>query len=160
MKEARTHADVLSLVYRTVFLSFVLSSPIFAQADRVLDEKPNDGVQLILSSNQTKFYLGEVVHLDLAFTSATPKRYQINLARYDRSGRMNYEEFVVEPKEATQDPLQLYFNSIAVFMGGGLTGFAFLTASPTIIHLNLNEWVRFERPGTYRVRVVSRRVSD
>jgi hypothetical protein len=160
MKEPRTHADVLSLVCRTVFLSFVLTSPIFAQSNRILGEKPNSGLQLILSSNQTKFYLGEVVHLDLAFTSATPKRYQINLARYDRSGRMNYEEFIVEPKQATQDPLQLYFNSIAGFMGGGLTGFEFLTLSPSVIHLNLNEWVRFERPGTYRVCVVSRRVSD
>jgi hypothetical protein len=160
MKEPRTHALVLSLVCRAVFLSFVLTNPISAQANRILDEKPNSGVQLILSSNQTKFYLGEVVHLDLAFTSTTPKRYQINLARYDRSGRMNYEEFIVEPKEASQDPLQLYFNSIGVFMGGGLTGFEFLTVSPTIIHLNLNEWARFARPGTYRVRVVSRRVND
>jgi hypothetical protein len=132
----------------------------FAQSNRIPDEKTNSAVQLILSSNKSKFYLGEVVHLDLAFTSATPKRYQINLARYDRSGRMNYEEFIVEPKQATQDPLHLYFNSIGVFIGGGLTGFESLTVSPTIIHLNLNEWVRFERPGTYRVRVVSGRVND
>lgn len=73
---------------------------------------------------------------------------------------MNYELFIVEPKQAIQDPLQLYYNSIAAFMGGGLTSFEFLTVSPTIIHLNLNEWIRFERPGTYRVSVVSSRVSD
>lgn len=73
---------------------------------------------------------------------------------------MGYERFIVEPEEATRDPLKLYFNSIAVFMGGGLTNFEFLSSSPTIIHLNLNEWVNFERPGTYRIRVVSHRVTD
>jgi hypothetical protein len=160
MKEPKTHGDVFALVYWAVFLLLVLTSPIIAQSNRIPEEKTNAGVQLLLSSNQTKFYSGEVVRLDLAFTSVIPKRYQINLARYDRSGRMNYEQFIVEPKQATQDPLQLYFNSFAGFMGGGITGFEFLTVSPTIMHLNLNEWIRFERPGTYRLSVVSRRVSD
>jgi len=161
MKERKTHADALSLACLTVYLSLTLTSPIFAQASRMPEKIEDDsGMQLHLSSNSARYYSGEVIHLDLAFTSTTPKRYQINLARYDRSGRMNYEEFIVEPKEATQDPLQLYFSSIAGFIGGGLTGFEFLTPSPTIIHLNLNEWIRFERPGTYRVCVVSHRVSD
>jgi hypothetical protein len=157
MKEPKSQAQVACWAG---FLSLVLTSPIIAQSNRIPEERPNSGVQLILSSSQTKYYLGEVIRLDLAFSSTAPKRYQINLARYDRSGRMNYEEFVVEPKEATQDPLQLYFSSIAGFLGGGLTGFEFLTLFPSVIHLNLNEWVRFERPGTYRVYVVSRRVSD
>jgi hypothetical protein len=139
----------------------VSTSPIFAQAERTADEmKADSRVQLSISTKSTKFFSGEVIPLDLAFTSTTPKRYQINLARYDRSGRMNYEGFSVEPKEATRDPLQLYFNSIAGFMGGGLTNFEFLAASPTIIHLNLNEWVSLERAGTYRISVVSHRVSD
>src|SRR5258707_15300521 len=133
MEEPKTRADVFGLVWWAFFLSLVLTSPIIAQSNRILEEKTNAGVQLILSSNQTKFYSGEVVRLDLAFTSVIPKRYQINLARYDRSGRMNYEQFIVEPKQATQDPLQLYFNSIAGFMGGGITSFEFLTVSPTIM---------------------------
>jgi hypothetical protein len=117
-------------------------------------------VHLQVSTSATQFYSGEVIPLDLAFTSAIPKRYQINLARYDRSGRMGYEQLIVEPKEATRDPLYLYFNSIAAFMGGGLTNFEFLSSSPTIIHLNLNEWVSFDRPGTYRIQVTSHRVGD
>jgi len=39
-----------------------------------------------------------------------------------------------------------------------LTNFEFLSSSPTIIDLYLNEWVSFERPGTYRIQVVSDRV--
>jgi hypothetical protein len=101
-----------------------------------------------------------VIPLELTFTSTIPNRYQINLAQYDRSGRMNYEQFLLDPKEGSSDPLQLYFNSARGFIGGGLTGFKFLSTSPTTIHLDLNEWVRFDQPGTYRLTVMSRRVSD
>ena len=45
-------------------------------------------------------------------------------------------------------------------MAGGLTSYDFLTSTPKIIHLNLNEWVSFDHPGTYRICVVSRRVGD
>jgi len=73
---------------------------------------------------------------------------------------MGYEQFIVEPKDETRDPLYLYFKSIAAFIGGGLTNFEFLSSSPTVFRLNLNEWVTFERPGTYRIQVVSHRVGD
>lgn len=134
----------------------------FAQVRQTSEEgtTAESEVQLTISTNSARFYSGEVIPLDLAFSSAIPKRYQINLARYDRSGRMRYEEFIVEPKEAVRDPLYLYFNSIAGFLGGGLTGFEFLSSSPTLIHVNLNEWVSFVRPGTYRIQVVSHRVGD
>ncbi len=118
------------------------------------------GVGLHLSTNSKVFRCGQVIPLDLSFTSTTPDRYVINQARYDRSGRMEYERFIVTPKEGTRDPLQLYFGSIGGWLGGGLTGFKFLSPSATLIKLNLNEWVTFEKPGIYEVRVISRRVND
>jgi hypothetical protein len=122
--------------------------------------KDGAGPQLHLSVSRTECRCGEVIPLDLTFTSTTPDRYQINLAQYDRSGRMSYERLLLDPKEGTSDPLQLYFNSAWGFLGGGLTGFKFLSTSPTTIHLDLNEWVRVDRPGTYRLTVVSHRVND
>jgi len=44
-------------------------------------------------------------------------------------------------------------------MGGGLSVFAPLSEKPTFVNLNLNEWVRFDQPGTYTIVVVSHRVS-
>jgi hypothetical protein len=82
------------------------------------------------------------------------------MATYDRSGRMNYEQFLVSPTDDTHDPLQLYFGSVGGFLGGGLTSFKFLSATPIDIALNLNEWVSFDKPGVYDVKVVSRRVDD
>jgi hypothetical protein len=104
--------------------------------------------------------MGEVIPLELAFTAASPEAYQISLASYDRSGRMSAERFLLEPQTGTSDPLQLYFHSLHGFLGGGLFSVKFLSTAPTTIRLELNEWVRFDQPGTYRLTVVSRRVRD
>jgi len=118
------------------------------------------GPQLRLSTNESVYRQGELIPLELSFTSKASKRYQVNMAGYDRSGRMNYEKFVVEPTDGTKDPLLVYFESSQMLMMGGLTNFKFLSSSPYVLHLNLNEWVRFDKPGTYRITVTSRRVSD
>lgn len=123
-------------------------------------EKESPGAQLQVSTDSKVFRCGQVIPLDLSFTSATPNRYQINLAGYDRSGPMEYEQFIVSPKDGARDPLWLYFNSIGGFGGDMAGGFKFLSTSPTVIKLNLNEWVTFDKPGIYTVRVFSRRVSD
>lgn len=116
--------------------------------------------ELRLSTKSKTFHLGELIPLQLSFTSSRPKRYSINTASYDRSGRMNYEKFVVLPAEGTHDPLEVYFNSATAFVGGGITSFRFLSATPIQISLNLNEWVTFDKAGTYELRVVSNRVDD
>jgi len=66
----------------------------------------------------------------------------VNMAQYDRSGRMNYEHFDVSPAGGTVDPLPTHIGSL-----GGLTNYRFLTSDPWTIKLNLNEWIRFTRPG-------------
>jgi hypothetical protein len=113
-----------------------------------------------IKNGKSQFYLGEVIALELTFTTKMPKRYQINMARYDRSGRMSYEQFLVNPDGGWGDPLRSYFNSSMGWMGGGLTGFEFLSESPTKISLELNEWVQFHRAGKYRVTVQTSRVGE
>lgn len=117
-------------------------------------------LSIVTRNHQTKFQLGEVIPLDLSFTAATPGRFSMNLARYDRSGRMQWETFVVSPTAGTADPLAVYFKAFRAFLGGGLTNFQYLSLAPIQIHLQLNEWVRFDRPGTYRLSVISQRVAD
>jgi hypothetical protein len=63
---------------------------------------------------------------------------------------MAYEEFNVAPASGWVDPLNVYFGSNSGYMGGGLTGFAPLSAKPTVVNLNLNERVRFDQPGPTR----------
>jgi hypothetical protein len=109
--------------------------------------------QVSVASDQRDFHIGETIPLRLAFSSTVANRYQINMAQYDRSGRMNYEQFVLSPANGAVDPLEGHLGGF----GGGLTGFKFLTPEPWTITLNLNEWLRFTQPGDYTLNVISNR---
>lgn len=111
-------------------------------------------LKVTLATNQREFHIGETIPLQLSFSSAVKDRYQLNMAQYDRGGRMNYERFIVSPAEGAVDPLPTNTGSM-----GGLTNFQFLTPEPWNLKLNLNEWVRFTQPGEYRLRIVSDRIT-
>ncbi|HKS41122.1 MAG TPA: hypothetical protein VJX74_10965 [Blastocatellia bacterium] len=111
------------------------------------------------ASGKTQFQIGEIIPLKLSFTSSAAKKYQISMATYDRSGRMNYEKFLVEPEAGWSDPLRSYFVSGGSSIGG-LAGIQLLSQEPAIIQLDLNEWVRFDLPGKYSLRIVSHRVAE
>jgi hypothetical protein len=105
-------------------------------------------LELKCGKEPCKFQMGEVIPIELSFTSSVAKRYHINMARSDRSGRMHWEEFRVRPQEGARDPLQINFAFGA--LGGGLTTIRLLGPEPESVKLTLNEWVRFDRPGAYR----------
>jgi len=116
---------------------------------------PNVALHVSLTSAQSQFHIGEKIALELSYSAAVKDRYQINMAQYDRSGRMEYEHFHVAPEDGAVDPLANRMGGI----GGGLTGFKFLDAEPWTIRLNLNEWIRFTRPGEYLLSIDSNRVT-
>ncbi len=122
-------------------------------------QSPDVRLQVETENGNSQFQIGEIVPLKLSFTSGAPKKYQISMATYDRSGRMGYEEFQVQPSGGWSDPLRAYF-AYGGFIGGGLRSFRFLSQQPTVMYLDLNEWVRFDHPGKYSLRVVSRRVGE
>src|SRR4030095_1874153 len=115
---------------------------------------PNVRLDFSVAGSRSEFHLGETIPLQLAFSSTVKDRYQLNMAQYDRSGRMNYETFVLTPAGGAVDPLPTYSD----FMMGGLTSFQFLTSQPWELKLNLNEWLRFTKPGEYRLTIFSSRV--
>jgi hypothetical protein len=110
---------------------------------------------LSLKDHGPVFQLGEIVPLELAFTSSTKDRYTANSRNYDRSGRLGIETYCVEPN--TPDPLASYFQS-GGFLGGGLGGIHELNSTPKLAYAELNEWRRLA-PGHYRVYAISYRVS-
>jgi hypothetical protein len=115
---------------------------------------PKIAFEVSLATTQREFQIGETIPLQLSFSSTVKDRYQINMAQYDRSGRMPYETFTVSPAQGAVDPLPTYNNGGM----GGLTNFQFLSPEPWTTKLNLNEWLRFTQPGDYRVIVSSSRV--
>jgi hypothetical protein len=109
-------------------------------------------LKVSIATDQREFHIGETIPLQLSFSSTVKDHYQVNMAQYDRSGRMNYEHFDVSPANGGVDPLPTYTGSM-----GGLTNFQYLTPELWTIKLNLNEWVRFTQPGEYRLTVLSKR---
>lgn len=112
-------------------------------------------LHIALTSQRNQFHIGEKIALELSYSTVVTDRYQTNMAQYDRSGRMEYEHFLVTPQDGVVDPLA---NRIAR-IGGGLTGFKFLDAQPWTIKLNLNEWIRFTKAGEYLLSIDSNRVA-
>jgi len=76
---------------------------------------------------------------------------------YDRGGRLEIEKFEVTPPG--RDPLQRYYESGAFFGGGLSSGPRSLDSEPYCFRRDLNEWVTFDKPGSYSLAVSSSRVS-
>jgi hypothetical protein len=142
-------------IFVSLAVMAVLSTRFLVHAEDVSPQ-----LQVRTADGVTLYHVGERIPLELSFTGPEDKRFEVNMASYDRSGRMGYEEFKVAPTSGWADPLRVYFGSSSGFIGGGIAGFESLSAKPTVLHLNLNEWVRFDQAGAYTVVVVSHRVSD
>ena len=112
-----------------------------------------------IKDNRTQFRPGEIVRLELNFSSSVAKTFVLNDRRYDHSGRLDIDDFVLDNREGTADPLYDYFNSgLFGFMGGGGSGMPELSDKPEVVIAELNEWFRFDKPRHYRLYVVSGRV--
>ncbi|HEV2862267.1 MAG TPA: hypothetical protein VGX48_14750 [Pyrinomonadaceae bacterium] len=121
------------------------------------------GVRLVvrLKGGQTRFRPGELIGLELAFSSDAPGAYRLDNAGHDRGGRLDIDDFHLDPEDdGAADPLGDYFDAgLFGFMGGGARSYPELEAKPHVVNVELNEWVRVERPGRYRLYVTSHRVA-
>lgn len=124
-------------------------------AEPAPDHAPH--LTIATSSGQNTFHIGERIPLRLSFTGPDDKTFAIDLARYDRSGRMNEDTFSLDPQSGWVDPLAEYF-AYGAYMGGGLRGGQYLSLKAVTTDVNLNEWVRFDQPGVYTLTVNSHRV--
>ena len=116
---------------------------------------PNVKLEVRTRDNQKTFRMGEIIPLELRFSSTV--QHQMDGRNYDRSGRLDLETYTVEPRSGWKDPLDLYFRTVAS-IGGGTGAIYALSSEPILIIAELNEWVRFEHAGEYRVTVQSSRV--
>jgi hypothetical protein len=131
-----------------------------AESDRPPTSPPDVKLTVRVRGDQSVFQIGEVIPLELSFTSSAPNKYRLEMATYDRIGRFNIQSFAVQPLSGWDDPLDFYFFYYLYpgFAGGGRSA-KVLSTEPAVIQLEMNEWVRFKSPGQYRVTVKSARVS-
>jgi hypothetical protein len=130
--------------------ALLLAAPSYPQEDSWAS------LTIRFSNGTSLFHVGEIIPIDLSFQASSPGAYAMEMRNYDRSGRLNTEQFHVTPPG--RDPLQAYYANGPIF-GGGLGGRRELSAEPQILREDLNEWVALDRPGHYSVYVTSGRVS-
>ena len=120
---------------------------------------PGLSFMIRLAGARREFRQGEVIRLEMSFSSSLPKKYEMSLQTWDRSGRLRLDEFHIDPADGFSDPMYDHFNSGLGMMGGGGGGVEALDEKPQLITYDLNEWFRFDKPGKYRLYVASPRVS-
>lgn len=124
-------------------LVFVLAPLCVAQAQPV-------SLRIETETGQTQFRAGEAIGITLTFENGDEG--MVSITSRDRSVLgMGSDRFLVLPEDAATDPWKYRFGEGLAYSGpGGM----FLRGKTTVAHLDLNQWVRFSRVGSYRVRAL------
>jgi hypothetical protein len=113
--------------------------------------------KIATATGKTTFFLGERIPLVLSFTGPADT-YNISLFNFGRGDPFELDTFEITPVDGWSDSLAAYF-SFTAFGCCGAKQSGTLSAKPTTLNVNLNEWARFDAPGTYTVSIVSHRVT-
>jgi hypothetical protein len=68
-------------------VALILPSGLFAQEE--------NGASLIIrfADGASRFHVGEIIPIELSFRACIPEMYDMSTANYDRSGRLNIEQY-------------------------------------------------------------------
>ena len=121
---------------------------------------PGASFSLRLKDGKAKFKQGEIITIEMLFSSSLPDTYRLDARTYDRSGYLEADSYHVEPEVGVTEPLFDYRQSgmFSGSMGGIMPLPPTLESKPYIITQDLNEFLRFDRPGKYRLYVSNNRI--
>ncbi|HEV2469308.1 MAG TPA: hypothetical protein VGS78_08940 [Candidatus Sulfotelmatobacter sp.] len=137
------------LLVRLLPLFLIFPSHAFPQVQGV-------SLSIRFAGGTSQFHVGEVIPIELSFVASQPETFVVSTRNYDRSGRLDIEQFHVTPPG--RDPLADYF-AVGACIRGGLGGSQALGTEPFVMHEDLNEWVALDNPGHYALNVTTGRVS-
>jgi len=110
---------------------------------------------------QRTFRIGERIPLRLSFINPEGKPYLVESepcgTRYCGAW-WKPEAFEVQPATGWSDPLATFFAQY--FAWSGKATMPHPPTKPLQVLLDLNEWVRFEEPGDYTVKITSHRIAS
>ena len=106
-----------------------------------------EGLTLAISTPQDSYRTGEFIPITLTFINYSDVKYLAETIDYDRSGRLWDILFYVDgPAGGAVDPMATKEWGIGGGLGGGYKAFGRYSQT-----FELNKWIRFDVPGTYRV---------
>jgi len=131
-----------------LFSSRALSAETFEEhRARLIRDNP-EGLSLTISVDKNTYYLGEIIPITLTFSNKSDIEHYVETEDYDRSGRPHDIAFYVDgPSGGYSDPLETHFFG----GGGGLSSRGPERLGQYSQVFTLNEWVRFDIPGEYRI---------
>jgi hypothetical protein len=130
---------VLTLVYL----------PLRAQQDRAF-------LLFQTADGQRTYHIGERIPLKLTFSSPNDNDYLISPLVRGRGDEFDCNRFeVVSPATGWSDPLEMYFKQDLPRTGHGWPWHPLLKSKPVEASVDLNEWIRFDQPGDYTIKVTS-----
>jgi hypothetical protein len=109
-----------------------------------------------LPARKSTFAMGEIIPLELEFCGRAGPDYYFSTATGDRLA-LSRERYEVTPAGGSDDPMAELLSSVGI-AGSVLSGWHPLDGSPLILPVHLNQWVRFTKPGSYRLVVQSTRL--
>jgi hypothetical protein len=140
----------------TVLLAVTLcGAPAWAQVQSMLPVTPGPvNLELRFGSGKTQFHLGEVIPVELKFSSSEHRKYSVG---EDCSPRQSYQfhapsQFRDRAGEMEAAQMMDFGNC------HGFTSEIDLAAEPFVVKKVLNEWFRIDTPGKYRVSATSTRL--
>jgi len=125
-------------------------------------ETPSDVYfTLAVTKSPAVYHLGERIVCKLSFSTTTPGKYGIDSAGPLKGSRGSVPEiFVAIPKDGAADPYVDLSRQLGFGFGGDIpSSYNKLSSQPYVVRTDLNPWLRFVRPGVYRLVAQSSRVS-
>ncbi len=134
--------------------------PFVAQHNRAVRQNP-EGASFTLRilgdrGDKAQFRQGEIISVGYSFTSSLRKTYVLDGMQQDRSGRVDLDKFFLDHREGVVDPLGDYMHPGSSM--GGIGYEATLGRKPETLIFDLNQWLRFDKPGKFRLYVTARRI--
>ena len=139
------------LLFRHSFCAVLMLAalPLIAQPDQA-------ALKFETVNWQSTFRVGERIPLKLTFSSPNDTEYLIAPLVRGRGDEFDCNRFeVVSPAAGWSDPLEMYFNQDLILTGHGWRWPPLPKSKPVEATVNLNEWIRFDQPGDYTVKVTS-----
>ena len=138
------------------------NDPLEVQHQKALPANPPDiHLKLSLDSAQAAFHIGETIRLKYEFTADSPGRYVAGARFLDHGQRSLLESFYTDRPADARDPLYDYWD-LHRAIDGNLSAprqpTLKLDSSPQFDSVELTHYLRFSKPGRYRLYVVTRSV--
>jgi len=113
-------------------------------------QTPAISLHIETADGRTQFKMGEAIALKLTFDNPSKERWMVRGIEGGGRGVLGLmsDRFLVSPKEGTTDPWFFRMREGVAYSGPGGMG---IGEKPVTTNVDLNEWIRFDRAGSYRV---------